>query len=132
MTHLLDTNVCIEVMRGNTSLQEAFAAHHPDDLGVSMITVFELYSGAALCRQPEKERKKVEHLLDPLHILPFDLVPSRRAAELRAFLQRRGDLIGPYDLLIAGHALAMDVTLVTHNTAEFGRVPKMRLEDWQV
>jgi tRNA(fMet)-specific endonuclease VapC len=132
MTHLLDTNACIETMRGNKRLQTALTNRHPNDLGVSMITVFELYSGIALCRQPEIEKKKVERFLDPLHVLPFDLVPSLCAAELRVHLQKRGEQIGPYDLLIAAHALAMDVTLVTHNTTEFARVPELRIEDWQV
>jgi len=131
MTHLLDTNVCINAMRGNAAVRRALASRHPNDLGVTMITVFELLTGVALCRDPDRERAKVERFLEPIHVLPFDLEPARKAAGLRADLQRRGDLIGPYDLLIASQALALRATLVTHNSSEFGRVPGLRIEDWQ-
>jgi len=132
LTHLLDTNVCIGAMRGDAQIRRALAERHPNDLGVSMITVFELCSGVELCRDPENEGRKVEQFLEPLHVLPFDLAPSQRAAEVRARLQRGGTLIGPFDLLIAGHALALELTLVTNNLAEFRRVPGLLLEDWQV
>ena len=131
LTHLLDTNVCIGAMRGNAHIQRVLAGRHPNDLGVSMVTMFELYSGVALCRNPEKEAGKVDLFLEPLHVLPFDLDAAKRAAEVRADLQRGGSLIGPFDLLIAGHALALELILVTHNQDEFKRVPGLRLEDWQ-
>lgn len=130
LTHLLDTNVCIGAMRGDTGILRTLAERHPNDLGVSMITIFELQSGVALCRDPENEASKVRAFLQPLHVLPFDLAPSQRAAEVRAHLQMRGTPIGPFDLLIAGHALALELTLVTHNLTEFSRVPDLTLEDW--
>jgi tRNA(fMet)-specific endonuclease VapC len=131
LTYLLDTNVCIGAMRGDEGIRQALAGRHPNDLGVSMITVFELYSGVALCRDPVTEGEKVDRFLGALHVLPFDLAPSMRAAGVRAALQERGTMIGPFDLLIAGHALALELTLVTNNLGEFERVPGLDLEDWQ-
>jgi tRNA(fMet)-specific endonuclease VapC len=97
-----------------------------------MITWFELWTGVQLCREPNRESRKIGTFMAPLHVLPFDGRPARTAAEIRADLQTKGTGIGPYDLLIAGHALAMDVVLVTHNTREFERVAGLRLDDWQI
>lgn len=130
MTHLLDTNVCIGAMRGDSAILRSLASRHPNDLGVSMLTVYELYSGVSLCRNPARESAKVERFLEPVHVIPFDPEPAKQAAKLRSILQRRGELIGPYDLLIAAHAHATQVTLVTHNAKEFARVPDLPIEDW--
>ena len=96
-----------------------------------MVTLYELYAGVERCRDPDGERKKVEALVAPIHCLPFDELAARHAARVRWHLQRRGELIGPYDLLLAGQALSLEVTLVTHNTREFERVPGLSFEDWQ-
>jgi len=63
--------------------------------------------------------------------LEFDREDARRAGEIRALLASRGSMIGSYDVLIAGQAVARDMILVTNNTSEFGRVPGLRIEDWQ-
>ena len=131
MTHLLDTNVCIAVMRGHTGVQSRMKTHSPSDLGVSTVTLYELCSGIARCRSPELEQKKLEVFLEPLHILPFDSDAAIHAARVRWELQRKGIPIGPYDLQLAGQALALDAILVTHNTSEFHRVKDLRLEDWE-
>lgn len=131
MTHLLDTNVCIQAMKGQKGVIDTLRSHSPDDIGVSMLTVFELYTGIALCSNSERESAKVQNFLDPIHIYPFDRNAARQSAEARALLQRKGNLIGPYDILIAGHALSLEVTLVTNNTAAFSRVSELCIEDWQ-
>ena len=131
MKYLLDTNVCIALLRGNPGVIKRLRAVPPDDCGVSMISTFELFSGVERCRDPERERLKVEALLAPLHLLPFDGEASLRAAQVRWNLEKQGRVIGPYDLLLAGQALSLDVTFVTRNTKEFARVPGLALEDWE-
>jgi tRNA(fMet)-specific endonuclease VapC len=131
MTHLLDTNVCIAAMRGNPQVVRHLRAHLPADCGISIVSLYELYSGVERCRQPTAERYKVDAFVGPLHRLPFDEISASHAARIRWHLEQRGEIIGPYDLMLAGQALALGVPLVTHNTAEFKRVPGLVLEDWQ-
>jgi tRNA(fMet)-specific endonuclease VapC len=131
MLYLLDTNVCIAVMRGHARVRQRLQAVRPDDCGVSMVTVYELLSGVERCRHPESERAKVEAFLAPLHLLAFDFDSAAHTARIRWYLEQRRQIIGPYDLMLAGQALALNVTLVTHNTDEFRRVPGLVLEDWQ-
>jgi len=131
MTHLLDTNVCIAAMRGNPHVSRHLRARVPADCGVSIVSLYELYSGVERCRQPAAERHKVDAFVSPLHLLPFDEISAAHAARIRWHLEQRCEIIGPYDLMLAGQALALGVPLVTHNTAEFKRVPGLMLEDWQ-
>jgi tRNA(fMet)-specific endonuclease VapC len=131
MIYLLDTNACIAVLRGHTGLLQKMRQHAPTDFVVSTITFYELESGVARCRQPETERKKIDLFLRPLHLLPYDQEAATHAAHARWLLEKRGQSIGLYDLLLAGQALALNLTLVTHNTQEFQRVPKLLWEDWQ-
>jgi predicted nucleic acid-binding protein len=72
--YLLDTNVCIELMRGNARVLETFTRCRADDIGVSAVTIFELFAGVERCRQPAAEGAKVNHFLEPLHSLAFDEV----------------------------------------------------------
>ena len=131
MTHLLDTNACIAVMRGHEQACRQMQTFVPSDLGISTVTLFELFAGVERCQNPERERIKVARLIAPLHLIPFDADAAAEAARIRWLLERQGNPIGPYDLQLAGQALAIDVTLVTHNTKEFQRVPGLRLTDWQ-
>lgn len=91
-----------------------------------------LMGGVERCRKSEQERARVEWLVEPMHLLPFDRDSARCAARIRWRLERMGRPVGPYDLLIAALALTLDVTLITHNTREFGRIEGLRTEDWQV
>ena len=131
MKYLLDTNVCIRAMRGDARVIGRMRTCTPDDCGVSMVSVFELFAGVERCRDPEAEAHKVMSFVEPLHLLPFDWDSAMKSAGVRWSLEKGGNKIGPYDLQLAGQALALDVTLVTHNTREFGRVDGLRLEDWE-
>jgi len=95
-----------------------------------MITVYELFCGVEKARDPAKERQKVEQLISAVIQLPLDRAASENAARLRADLEKGGQPIGPYDLLIAGQALASGLTLVTGNIQEFQRVTGLKLESW--
>jgi tRNA(fMet)-specific endonuclease VapC len=101
------------------------------DCAVSTITAYELFTGVAKCSDPPRENAKVEKLLNTVHMLPFDAAAAIEAGKIRADLESRGSTIGPYDILLAGHAIAAGLVLVTANTGEFSRVAGLALESWR-
>lgn len=131
MKYLLDINVCIRAMQAHPQVIANMVRHSPDDFGVSMVTIFELFAGVERCRQPEQEKEKVLRFLQPLHLLPFDWDSALHAASIRWALEKNGNKIGPYDLQIAAQAIALDATLVSHNQREFSRVPGLKTVDWE-
>jgi tRNA(fMet)-specific endonuclease VapC len=131
MTYLLDTNVCIGAMRGNEKVLQGLATRSPEDCAVSMVSVFELFAGVFRCNNPEREGQKVTTFLTPFHLLPFDWDSALKTAEIRFQLEKAGTIIGPHDLQLAGQALSLDLTIITHNTREFLRVNGLRIEDWE-
>lgn len=131
MRYLLDTNTCIAVMQNHPTALQRIASEPPGDCAVSTITSYELFTGVEKCSNPAKERHKVDLLLKTVHQVPFDSSAAQEAARIRALLESQGQTIGPYDLLLAGHALARSLILVSANTKEFSRVPGLTLENWQ-
>ncbi len=128
---LLDTNVCINFMKNTYPvLTEKLLSHNPIDLAVSSITVFELEYGAAKSKWGEKSRRNMASFLAPFTILPFSADDAAFAGRIRAYLAQQGQPIGPYDVLIASQGLRRDLTVVTHNTGKFSRVPGLKVEDW--
>ena len=130
MTHLLDTDVCIGVLRQRPGMVQRLSRIAPANCAVSMVTVFELFCGLAKAQDPAKERRKVEQFVSAIIELPLDRASAEAAASIRAKLERQGTPIGPYDLLIAGQAVAVGLTLVTNNVREFERVNGLKLESW--
>jgi tRNA(fMet)-specific endonuclease VapC len=130
MTHLLDTDTCIGILRQRPGMVAHLGRLAPNDCAVSEVTVYELLCGAGKSQDPVRERQKVERFLSVIAELPFDRAGAEAAAHIRADLERRGTVIGPYDLLIAGQALANNLTLVTNNLGEFQRVTGVRVETW--
>ena len=108
------------------------SAASPAECAISTITSYELYTGVEKCADPRREATKVARLLQTVHTLPFDSVAAQRAAQTRAKLEFEGCPIGPYDVLLAGHAPAAGLILVTSNTAEFTRVAGLAIEDWRL
>ncbi len=131
MNLLLDTNVCVDLFRGRSEVIRRMGMVGPDDCAVSAVTAYELRTGIHRCSQPDRELKKLEQLLSVVRVLAFDKTAADEAARIRRFLEKSGQKSGPYDVLIAGHALAAGLTLVTNNTAEFGRVSGLPLQDWR-
>jgi len=127
---LLDTDTFIALLRGAPDIRKRIQARPVQSLGVSMVTVFELRVGVEKSREPEKNGKFLQDTLAPFAILAFDDPASAQAAKVRAHLERAGKGIGPYDTLIAGHALSLSVELITANTREFSRVPGLKLGNW--
>ena len=107
-----------------------FHAAMRSGVAVSSITVAELRYGVERSNNPARERVGVENLLGAVSILSFDSKAAEGYGMLRRYLERRGESIGQFDLLIAAHAVAQNATLVTNNTREFSRVPTLHLEDW--
>ncbi len=128
---LLDTDTCIDVLRGTRSVLQRLQAVSPDDCSVSSITALELYTGTLLSAHPEREQAKVERFLEQLTVVAFDRAAAQQAAAIRIELQRNGSTIGAYDLLIAAEARRSGFVLVSSNNREFGRIPNLRLESWQ-
>jgi tRNA(fMet)-specific endonuclease VapC len=132
VTHLLDTNSCVEhLRRGQSSkIRVKLAAAAPGSVVLCSVVVAELVYGAHRSTRSVQTLKQVEAFCQPFVSLPFDDRAAREYGRIRAHLAALGTPIGPNDLLIAAIALANGVELVTHNTAEFSRVPGLMLDDW--
>jgi tRNA(fMet)-specific endonuclease VapC len=134
MDYLLDTNACIALINGQPATVRARADKASAAGGqvlVSSIAVFELWYGVGKSARQEFNRKQVEKFLaGPVRVLPFDDDDARVAGSVRAALEAIGKPIGAYDLLIAGHALRHQLTLVTANVSEFSRVKGLAWQDW--
>lgn len=127
---MLDTNLCIRVLRDRpASLREKFNST-AESLCISTIGLTELLHGAAKSARPDHNRREVDRFAARLDILPFDADAAGHAADIRATLERQGFPIGGYDLLIAGHARSRGLVVVTGNPGEFTRVDGLRCEDW--
>jgi tRNA(fMet)-specific endonuclease VapC len=131
-TKLLDTDICIDVLRGRTHAVERMAAELvAGELRISAVSAFELVFGAQKSPRARDELAKVRAFLaGGPRIAPFEATDAESAGRLRATLSGRGEMIGAYDLLIAGQGLARDWTVVTATTREFARVDGLRLETW--
>ena len=133
MKYLLDTNTCIRYLNGRSlPVLQRLDTLPETDVCVCSIVKLELRFGALRSTHVERSLTQQETFLGRFESLPFNDVAHTRAAEVRATLAAAGTPIGPYDLLIAAIALTHDLILVTHNTREFGRVARLKIEDWEV
>ena len=130
MRYLLDTDTCIAALRGDPAVIALVSRWSPAECVVSTVTVYELEVGVAKCRDPRRERAKVNRFLESVRVVPLDQVSARQSAELRAKLEARGDGIGSYDTLLAGQALAGGLAIVTGNRGEYSRVPGLEVIGW--
>lgn len=129
--YMLDTNVCIDILRGKSqTLLNCLECHDPDELAISAIVFSELQVGVSKSANPAKNLEAVTDFCTPISILPFDSYASEQYGRVRSHLERIDTPIGPLDTLIAAHALAVDAVLVTSNEREFRRVPDLRVENW--
>jgi|SRR5579859_1459205 len=130
LRYMLDTNLCIRVLRDRPAgLRDRFNAEAAA-LCISTVTLAELMHGAEKSGRPVEVRHQVEAFAARLEVLPFDAEAAAHFGEIRADLERRGLIIGPYDLMIAGHARSRGLVVVTGNLGEFNRVAGLRSEDW--
>lgn len=130
LRYLLDTNLCIRVLRDRPpGLRPRFNSC-AEELCISDVVLYELLYGAERSSDPVRTRREVEHFAGRLAVLPFDSEAAAHTADIRAVLERNGRIIGPYDLMIAGHARSKGLIVVTGNQREFQRVEGLRTEDW--
>lgn len=131
MTYCLDTNIIVDVLRGNSPLlARKFDAVSPATVKVPTAVKAELLWGVELSNRPEEKRRDVEGFLNTFELLPFNDASTYFYARTKIALDRRGLPIGPMDLIIAATALAHGAVLVTNNVREFSRVPGLQIEDW--
>ena len=114
------------------ALTQKVLSFDPSNLCISSITVFELEYGAAKSNWVEKTRQSMQMFLAPFNIIGFDSKDAVSAGIIRGYLEKQGCTIGPYDVQIAGQAVAKSLTLITHNIGEFSRAPGIKVEDWVV
>ena len=130
MRYLLDTDICIYAIKNRPAQVIArLRAHETDGIGISNISVAELFFGAANSGSA-RNLEALRHFLEPLEIADFDAAAAEVYGDVRLALERAGTPIGPLDTQIAAHALAMGVVLVTNNTREFERVLGLVVENW--
>lgn len=133
MRFCLDTNTCIDAMKGTwPGMAERFRQHMPEDIGVPAMVRAELLLGALKSRNPCRTSELVEAFLAPFELIPFDRAATGHYADIRHQLETAGKPIGPNDLVIAATARSRNLTLITHNRDEFTRVPGLAIEDWAI
>jgi tRNA(fMet)-specific endonuclease VapC len=130
---LLDTNPCVVYLNGRSpTLRDRVDSIGDQRILVCSVVRAELAFGAAKSRSPAETLLKQEDFLVRFRSVPFDDAAARAYGPIRAELERIGAIIGAHDLLIAAIAIANGLTLVTHNTAEFARVARLPIEDWEI
>lgn len=128
--YLPDTNAFSHHMRGDDPVLSARFSVEFVHVRLSAVVLAELEFGAAKSGVA-RHRSRLDGLLANISVEPFGRDDSVSYGRLRATLQRRGQMIGPLDALIAAHALRLGATVITHNVREFSRVPGLKVEDWQ-
>ncbi len=127
---MLDTDISIYTIKNRPeAVRQAFNAH-AGQMCISSITQMELVFGAEKSSNPTRNLMDVEGFTARLEVLDFNSAAAIHAGQVRAELARKGTPIGPYDQMIAGHARAQGLIVVTNNMAEFLRVPGIRVENW--
>ena len=131
MRYMLDTNICIYAIKHKPEkvfhkLQEV----DPEDVCVSSVTYAELVHGIEKSAAVEKNRLALSMLLANIEIKNFDTYAADCYGKIRADLEKKGTPIGTLDMMIAGHAQSLDLTIVTNNVKEFARVDNLKIENW--
>ncbi len=128
--YVLDTNTLIYFFKGMGDVPEKFLSISPREIAIPSIVLYELELGIAKSSSPKKRQAQLKDLCALVDVLQFGDKEARISALVRAQLEKKGTPIGAYDVLIAGTALAHQAILVTNNTKEFSRVPKLKIENW--
>ena len=128
--YILDTNTLIYFFKGIGRVADNLLAVSPKDIGIPAVVLYELEYGIAKSSSPKKRTKQLGELCALVEVLTFGNQEAKASAAVRAVLEKKGTPIGPYDVMIAGTALCKQGVLVTSNTKEFRRVPKLQIIDW--
>ncbi len=131
MRYLLDTNICILLIRQKSQTVLHNLTQHPfTDIAISAITVAELQYGVAKSTHRVQNQQALDYFLLPLTILPFDERVATMYGEIRVYLEAQGAPIGAIDTLLAAQAMSHNLIFVTNNVRDFARVPGLTVEDW--
>lgn len=131
MEYLLDTNICIYIIKNKPAqVFEKFLTLPIGSVGISSITLAELNYGVTKSKSVEKNTNALMKFLTPIEIVDFNYDAANEYGKIRTNLELKGTPIGPLDLLIASHALSLNITLVTNNVKEFNRISELKIEDW--
>jgi tRNA(fMet)-specific endonuclease VapC len=131
MMYLLDTNICIYLIKQQHEVVLKKLKSHPiSSIKVSTVTIAELYYGVSKSKQIKKNEDALIKFLSPFEFIPFTDGDAIAYGEIRADLERKGQIIGPYDLQIAAQARTRKLTLITNNEKEFLRVSGLVVENW--
>jgi tRNA(fMet)-specific endonuclease VapC len=129
--YMLDTDTCSYVMkRSNDALLKRLRRTPLSDVCISVITKSELLYGVEVSPRRQQDEAALGAFLPYVEVLDFPDEAALHYATIRAHLKTRGTMIGANDLFIAAHARSLGLTLVTNNTGEFRRVPKLAVENW--
>lgn len=131
MTYMLDTNICIYAMKNKPEhVLQRLKEELDSGVCISSITLAELEYGMKHSSNPAKNEQALLRFLIPFTVLPFGAAAASEYGTIRNDLQNNGTPIGPLDMLIAAHARAENMILVTNNVREFERVPGLEVENW--
>jgi tRNA(fMet)-specific endonuclease VapC len=128
--YVLDTNTLIYYFKGQGQVAQNLANVSAQEISIPTIVLFELQVGIAKSNSPAKRIQQLQELLSRVNLVLFDREAALAAAKIRAELEQQGTPIGQMDVLIAGTAIALQSTLVTHNVKEFSRVSGLTIVDW--
>ena len=132
MKYLLDTNVCVDFLnRRHLSVVEKIQSSFPEDLCLSSVVVAELRYGADRSVRKAQNHERLDILTAEIQCVDFDLSAARVYGRVRSTLEAEGMPIGPYDMMIAAHALSLGLVLVTDNERELRRVAGLKVENWR-
>lgn len=130
LKYLLDTNIVIYVLkRRPKEVLDIFNAN-ASRMAISSITLSELMYGAEKSLNTDKNLEAVEEFVSHLEVLPYDAKASQHYGQIKAALEKKGQIIGENDINIAAHAISHGLILVSNNVREFKRVPNLALENW--
>lgn len=131
MEYLLDTNICIYIIKNRPIIVfDKFKSLLIGSIGISTITLAELQFGIMKSSNPQKNQEALDKFLTPLEIIDFDSKATIDYGIIRANLEKKGTPIGSLDTLIAAHAKSLDLTLITNNEKEFERIPGLKIDNW--
>jgi len=129
--YMLDTDICIYIIKQKPkNVLDHFERLQQGDICISAITFAELMNGAKKSQRVEENMARLNELAELMVIAPFDQEAAIAYGDVRSALEKKGNIIGGNDLLIASHALILDCILVTNNEKEFSRVDGLKIENW--
>jgi tRNA(fMet)-specific endonuclease VapC len=130
LKYMLDTNIVIYTIKNKPEVVRSRFKQHYGQMCISSVSYMELIFGAERSGNPEKNLRVLEGFVARMDVIPFENEAAVHSGQLRAELANKGTPIGPYDVMIAGHARSEGFILVTNNEKEFARVPGLRVENW--